>query len=136
MKRGDVLMAKIREVSERRFGDFFKAKRMDLEKTLRTFAMENGLDPGNLSKLERGILPPPQNRGKLEEYAGLLNLKEGTDDWYTFFDLAAAESGRIPDDILSDQRVMERLPLFFRSIRGNNITDEQFQKLIELIKKS
>ncbi|MDF1526849.1 MAG: helix-turn-helix transcriptional regulator [bacterium] len=129
-------MAGKREVSERRFGEFFKAKRMDLGKTLRTFAMENGLDPGNLSKLERGVLSPPQKGGKLEEYAALLNLKEGTDDWYTFFDLAAAESGRIPDDILSDQRTLERLPLFFRSIRGNKITDEQFHKLIELIKKS
>ncbi len=119
-----------------RFGEFFKAKRKELGKTLRTFAMENGIDPGNLSKLERGILPPPQSREKLEEYAGLLNIQEGTDDWYTFFDLAATEAGRIPDDIYSDKRVLERLPLFFRSVRGNKLTDEQFKKLIELIRKN
>lgn len=119
-----------------RFGGFFRAKRKELGKTLRTFAMENGVDPGNLSKLERGILPPPQSREKLEEYAELLNIKEGTDDWYTFFDLAATEAGRIPDDIYSDKRVLERLPLFFRSVRGNKLTDEQFKKLIELIRKN
>ncbi len=119
-----------------RFGEFFKAKRKELGKTLRTFAMENRIDPGNLSKLERGILPPPHSREKLEEYAGLLNIQEGTDDWYTFFDLAATEAGRIPDDIYSDKRVLERLPLFFRSVRGNKLTDEQFKKLIELIRKN
>lgn len=98
--------------------------------------MENELDPGNLSKLERGISQPPQNREKLEKYAALLDINPDTDDWYTFFDLAATEAGRIPEDIMSDQRVLERLPLFFRSIRGNEITEEQFKKLIELIRKS
>ncbi len=130
------MLANKGRVSDRRFGEFFRTKRMALGKTLRNFAMENELDPGNLSKLERGISQPPQNREKLEKYAALLDINPDTDDWYTFFDLAATEAGRIPEDIMSDQRVLERLPLFFRSIRGNEITEEQFKKLIELIRKS
>lgn len=118
-----------------RFGEFLKAKRIELKKTLRTFAMENKLDPGNLSKLERGMLSPPKSKEKLEEYAKFLALERDSEDWNTFFDLAATELGRIPDDILSDQEVLERLPLFFRSVRGNDITDEQFQQLIELIRR-
>jgi len=128
-------MEKKVEKSVARFGEFFKAKRKELGLTLRQFAKENNLDPGNLSKMERGILQPPQSTGKLEEYALLLKMKPGDDDWYTFFDLAAAESGRIPADILSNSDVLERLPLFFRTMRGNKLTKEQLEKLVELIKR-
>lgn len=115
------------------FGEFFKNKRMGLGKTLRQFCLENSIDPGNLSKLERGILPPPQH-DKLIEYANLLNIKKGTDDWYRFFDLAASENGKIPDDILSDEEVVRELPVLFRTLRGEKITDEQLDKLVRKIK--
>jgi len=118
-----------------RFGGFFKAKRIELDLTLRKFASINKLDPGNLSKIERGVLPPPQSREKLEEYAKFLNLKPGTDDWYTFFDLAAAESGRIPEELLSNSEILDSLPLFFRTMRGQKVSDENLEKLIQLIKK-
>src|SRR3989304_556150 len=52
------------------FGEFFKQKRTGLKKTLRQFCAENNLDPGNISKLERGLMAPPQGSDKLEEYAG------------------------------------------------------------------
>ena len=115
-----------------KFGEFFKEKRIGLRKTLRQFCQENNLDPGNISKLERGLYPPPQNRAKLEEYAKFLHLKKGGDDWYAFFDFAAAEAGRIPEELLSDEEVMERLPVLFRSLRGQKVPAE---KLNELIKK-
>ena len=117
-----------------RFGAFFKDKRIELRKTLRQFANENGLDPGNLSKLERGILPPPTNRTKIVEYAELLRIKEGSDDWITFFDLASAEIGRIPKELLSDQDVVDNLPIFFRTMRGQKVSEEKLQELIKLIK--
>ena len=115
------------------FGEFFKTKRIALGKTLREFCLENDLDPGNISKLERGFLSPPQH-DKLIEYANLLKLKKGTDDWYKFFDLAAAENGRIPKDILSDEEVVKELPVLFRTLRGGKITDEKLDKLIRKIK--
>lgn len=102
------------------FGEFFKAKRTALGKTLRQFCLDNDLDPGNISKLERGLFPPPQHE-KLEEYARLLGLKKGTDDWYQFFDLAAAEAGKIPQDILNDEKIAGKLPIFFRNLRGQKI---------------
>lgn len=115
------------------FGDFFKAKRIALGKTLRQFCLENELDPGNISKLERGLFPPPQHE-KLEEYAKLLGIKEGTDDWYQFFDLAAAEAGKIPQDILSNEQVVEKLPVLFRTLRGKKVSDEKLNKLVRKIK--
>ncbi len=115
------------------FGDFFKSKRIALKKTLRQFCIENNIDPGNISKLERGFLPPPQH-DKLIEYAGLLKLKKGTDDWYKFFDLAAAENGKIPRDIMSDEEVVKELPVLFRTLRGEKISEEKLEKLIRKIK--
>lgn len=44
------------------FGDFFKEKRIQKGFTLRGFCKAHGLDPGNISKLERGMLPPPSRK--------------------------------------------------------------------------
>jgi len=115
------------------FGEFFKAKRMELGKTLRQFCLDNDLDPGNVSKLERGYLSPPQH-DKLTAYAKLLKLKKGTDEWYQFFDLAAAESGKIPKDLLNDEEVVQELPVLFRTLRGEKISEENLDKLIRKIK--
>ena len=116
------------------FGLFFKNRRIAQGKTLREFCEEHGLDPGNISKLERGLLPPPQSREKLEEYAGVLGLRCGSDDWFEFFDLAAAEAGRMPED-LKDEALLKRLPVLFRTIRGTKLKDEKLDELIKRLRK-
>ncbi|TVM04055.1 MAG: hypothetical protein CV087_02370 [Candidatus Brocadia sp. WS118] len=116
------------------FGEFFKTRRIAIKKTLRQFCIENGLDPGNISKLERGLLPPPQSREKLEEYVNYLKIKKGSDDWYTFFDLAAAETGKIPDDIMAKGKIEDKLPILFRTLRGQKVSDENLEKLIKILR--
>jgi transcriptional regulator with XRE-family HTH domain len=116
-----------------KFGDLFKARRIASGMTLRQFCLQHKLDPGNISKLERGLFSPPQQE-KLKEYAKLLGIKEATDDWYQFFDLAAAESGKIPDDILSDEEIVKKLPILFRSLRGKKVSDVQLNELVRKIK--
>src|SRR4030066_1245393 len=118
------------------FGEFFKQKRIGLKKTLRQFCAENKLDPGNISKLERGLMPPPQGSDKLEEYASYLHIKKGSDDWYRFFDLARIEVGRIPDELLKNEAVVASLPILFRTLRGQKISEKKLEKLVELIKKA
>ncbi|MBI2478780.1 MAG: helix-turn-helix domain-containing protein [Planctomycetia bacterium] len=118
-----------------RFGSFFKQRRIALQKTLRQLCRDNGLDPGNISRLERGLLPPPQGRETLESYAKLLDLKQGSDDWYRLFDLAAAETGRIPQELLDDAAVVEKLPILFRTLRGQKVPDEQLDELVRTIRK-
>ncbi|MBI5205852.1 MAG: helix-turn-helix transcriptional regulator [Nitrospirae bacterium] len=118
------------------FGEFFKEKRISLRKTLRQFCAENKLDPGNISRLERGLMPPPQGSDKLEEYASFLGIKKGSDDWYTFFDLARIEAGRIPDVLLRNESVAASLPILFRTLRGQKISEKKLEKLVELIKKA
>ncbi len=118
------------------FGEFFKEKRINLKKTLRQFCADNKLDPGNISRLERGIMPPPQGSDKLEEYAKYLHIKKGTDDWYKFFDLAAVEAGRIPAELLKDARVAASLPILFRTLRGKKISEKKLDELVEMIRKA
>ncbi len=118
------------------FGEFFKKMRGEKGISLRRFCNENGLDPGNISKLERGILQPPQSREKLEEYARYLQIPKGSDDWYEFFDLASAESGRVPPDIMKDAELVKRLPLFFRTIRGQKVPKEKLKELAEIIRRA
>jgi transcriptional regulator with XRE-family HTH domain len=117
------------------FGELFKQKRMALGKTLRQFCIENSLDPGNLSKVERGLMPPPTSEDKLTHYAQCLGIEKGSDDWYEFFDSAHATAGKIPKDILSNEEVLSKLPLVFRTLRGQKLTREQLKKLAEEMKK-
>ncbi|MCK9418760.1 MAG: helix-turn-helix domain-containing protein [Nitrospirae bacterium] len=118
------------------FGEFFKEKRIDLKKTLRQFCLDNKLDPGNISKLERGLMQPPQGSDKLEEYAKYLHIRKGTDDWYTFFDLAAVEGGRIPEELLNDAKIAASLPILFRTLRGKKISEKKLDELVEMIRKA
>jgi len=116
------------------FGEFFKVKRQALGLTLREFCLKHELDPGNMSKLERGLLPPPQDRDVLEKYAKCLQLKAGGDDWYTFFDLAAAAKGRLPEALLRDEAVVAKLPLVFRTLREKRITDKALDELVRKVR--
>jgi len=118
------------------FGEFFKEKRIGIRKTLRQFCLDNNFDPGNINKLEQNTMAPPQNAGILERYAKALSIKKGTDAWYAFFDLAAADRGIIPQDLMSDQEVVKMLPAFFRTLRGQKPTEEEMIKLVEKIRKS
>ena len=101
-----------------RFGQFFKQCRSALGLTLREFCRRNGFDPGNISRLERSLLLPPQSRELLEAYAKSLKLQLDSHEWHTFFDLAAAETGRIPPQMMANQAVLESLPQVFRKLRG------------------
>lgn len=120
--------------TEKTFGELFKQKRAELGMSLRQFCLENGLDAGNISRMERDLMPPPQGHEKLEEYVKLLRIKKGSDDWYAFFDLAAAAHGKIPGEILKKREIVDQLPVLFRTLRGQKVSDEDLNKLIEVIK--
>jgi len=114
------------------FGEFFKQRRTELGKTLRQFCLENQLDPGNISKIERGKMPPPLDR--VEEYARYLNIKHH--ELETFRDLACASAGKIPEDILQDEETLARLPIFFRTLRGKEFSEEKLRELAKKIAES
>jgi predicted nucleotidyltransferase len=84
--------------------------------------------------MERGTVPPPKAREILERYAQTLGLKAGTDDWYTFFDLAAVDQGMMPADIMRDQELVQTLPAFFRALRGEKPTRQDMMKTADAIR--
>ena len=114
------------------FGRFFKEKRRALGLSLREFCRKHNVDAGNLSKIERGIWTP-EGRETLEKYARMLDIREGSDDWLTFFDLAAASRGRIPDEMLENEQVVRALPLMFRTLRKEKVSEEDLAKLIDIV---
>lgn len=117
------------------FGSHFKELRVRKGWTLRRFCEANGYDPGNISRLERGIFPPPESPQKLREYAHALGLAEGRDEWIEFFDRAAAARGQIPADLQADEELVARLPVLFRTLRGRKVTPEKLDKLVEMIRR-
>lgn len=113
------------------FGEFARELRMRSGLTLRHFCELTQLDPSNWSKIERGLLAPPKSSAILNEIARVLNLKEKSEDYKTLFDLAAI--GQIPANLLSTPRVMEKLPVFFRTIRGEKPTKKELEELIKIL---
>ena len=120
---------------QRSFGMFFKELRQRQGLTLRQFCQKNGLDPGNISRLERGKVPTP-GRNTLEKYARCLRIERGSSEWFEFYDLAAAESGRIPEDLMSDEKLVEKLPLIFRTLRGEKVSQDKLDQLAESIRRT
>ncbi len=115
------------------FGEFLKILRAKKGLTLRAFCQQYAIDPGNWSKLERGILPPPHGT-KLAQYAQLVGLEKGTDDWLEFFDLAAAAKGALPCDIMRNENIVNQLPVLFRTLRGQKVDPDKLDELINTIR--
>jgi len=117
------------------FGEFIKKRRVNRELSLREFCKRIEVDASNWSKVERGVLSPPQDIEKLENIAHVLKIKIGSKEWKEMKDLASIDAGIIPADILSDKKVLDSLPMFFRTIRSEKPTPEELDKLINIIRK-
>ena len=101
--------------------------------TLRKLAERAGMDPGNVSRIERGRVAPPQDLTVLGRIADALDWPPKSKGKQQLVDLAATENGRIPDYVMSEKEVMESLPVLFRTLHGKKITPEQLERLIQAI---
>lgn len=122
-------------MGKKSFGNLFKELRLKKGQTLRRFCEMHNFDPGNISKLERGKLSPPVDPNILEKYAHALNLVEGSEDWNEFIILAATESHRIPDQIVRNNELLNRLPILFRTITGEKVSIEKLDLLIKMLQE-
>lgn len=117
------------------FGNYFHEKRRACGLTLREFCRIHNLDAGNISKIERNLLPPPHSKEILTKYTNALGINKGSDEWFEFFDLAATAAGRIPSDIASDNELMNALPVLFRAIRNKDLEEDNLRNLVNTIRK-
>ncbi len=123
-------------MSSTAFGKFLKNTRVGLGRTLREHCETQGFDPGNYSRLERGLYPPPQKHDLLEKYATALSIREGSDQWMEFFDLAAAAKGELPKDLLDDAELVSKLPVLFRTLRAESVSEDKLDDLVEKVRRS
>jgi transcriptional regulator with XRE-family HTH domain len=117
---------------KQRFGSFCREKRAALGLTLREFCRRNALDPGNVSRLERSLLAPPQSPDGLETYAKALQLQPGSEEWHTLLELAAFETGRIPSPVLEDKAAKDQLPRVMRDLRSKVTQDRPWVSSTDL----
>lgn len=118
--------------SPKTFGEFFRSRRKTLGLSQSEFCRRNDFDKGNISRLERGLVPPPQDRELLGAYAAALKLKEGTADWERFSELAGIETGRIPADILDEPRAIRHLSEAFRTARARGFRHAMNLRALDL----
>ena len=115
------------------FGEFIKNLRIERRMTLREFCRSAKLDPSNWSKIERDLAPPPRSKVVLQGIAEMLKVEQGSEEYHTLFDLAAIS--HIPAGLLSDEQVLDKLPVFFRTIRGEKPSRKELEELIRIIKE-
>ena len=97
------------------FGAVISAQRAALQLSLRSLAKRAGLDPAQLSKLERGHLAPPQQIESLQRLAKALELPDA--EFTRICDIADLENARIPRDLLDSAAVAKLLPLLMQALR-------------------
>jgi transcriptional regulator with XRE-family HTH domain len=117
------------------FGEFIKEERLEKGIGLREFCRRLEIDASNWSKVERGVLPPPQDEKKLKEIANVLGIYHDSEKWQELMDKANIDSGIIPRDLLSDAEVLNALPMFFRTVRSEKPTPEELDRLINKIRE-
>jgi len=117
------------------FGEFIKNRRIARDISLRQFCKNIDYDASNWSKIERGLQNPPQEEEKLNKIAEVLGIVQEMDEWQEMMDLSRIGAHRLPDDITSDKRIMNSLPLFFRTVRSEKPSADDLDRLLVLIKK-
>ena len=118
------------------FGDMLRNRRRELRLGLREFALRAGMDPGNLSKIERARLGAPQGEEILDRICLALEYDLDSEEAQALKDKAIVEAGRIPAEMMDDDEVLEKLPVLLRTVRNKKLNPEQLDRLIELIKEA
>ncbi len=100
------------------FGTRLRAMRLTAGLSLHKFCRRAGLDAGNYSRIERGLIRPPQDHGKMEPIRAVLGLAPEDDNWAYLLLLADLEWDALPRRLLTDARVRPLLPALLQGIAG------------------
>jgi transcriptional regulator with XRE-family HTH domain len=121
------------QVMKASFANFIREKRIAAKLTLREFCRLTAFDASNWSKIERGLKTPPQSKKVLNEIASVLKIKESSQEYKELMDLAALST--VPEELIESE-ILEQLPVFFRTVRGEKPTTEELKTLITKIKSA
>ena len=93
-----------------------------------------GLDGGNYSKMERGLMPAPKDMTKLSRIIAALDLSNESAESRELMRLADISRGDIPRSILSDDRLVGKLPALFRQLAEGPLNDIEIEALIQKVR--
>jgi transcriptional regulator with XRE-family HTH domain len=117
------------------FGDAIRSERARQMLGLREFCRRSGLDPALVSRIERGQAPPPSDPDALKRFARGLRLPLNSPEWRRLADLAALSRGELPRDLLDDEAIVDKLPVFFRALRDRKSDKQLLEDLVRIIRK-
>jgi len=102
---------------------------------LRAFADMVNMRPSNLSNMERGRIPPPADKKKLDLICDALGLPSQDPRRDQLFDLAAQMKNRIPADVADAVREQPGIPVLVRTVSNRQLNEREIRDLAEYIKK-
>lgn len=113
------------------FGIVLKGLRLREGYGLRRFAGLIEMPASNLSAIEHGRRPMPEEKMLLA--AEVLGLERESQDWNKFFDLGR-QAGQLPADV---QGIAKRgfVPALLRTIENQQLSEADIEKLIEEIRQ-
>ncbi len=117
------------------FGEYFNSLRIKQGLTLRKFAEKFEEDPAYISRLERGRIRAPKSNEKLEYYAKALGLEKGTEEFEKFFQFAQVSNKSYGLENVKDEKLLEKLPVFLRTLDNKGLDEEKLESLIKSIKE-
>lgn len=137
IQAGVVVYIQHRGMEERTmFGALIKERRLQMGLSLRAFCQRFAEDPGNWSRMERGLLPPPLDSSRMHQIATYLAIPMDSEEFERLVDLAHADRGRVPESIMGDEKLVKLLPVMFRTIRKEPPTDDELFKLADKIREA
>ena len=117
------------------WGEFVRRKRLEAGYGLREFARLVGLLPSNYNHMEKGRIPPPQDKVRLDQIAEVLGLQAGTGECADLFDLAVAGKDKLPADLAEYAKNNEMVPVLLRTLANRKLSKSQFNDLVSQLNK-
>jgi transcriptional regulator with XRE-family HTH domain len=114
------------------FGQHLRKRREALRIPLSRFCVENGFDPSHVSKIERGILPPPSDPARIARFARAVGLRPGMKEWARFHERALAGAGGLP----ADDDLVGKLPVILRGPHSGPTGEAHLQAIRKIIRAS
>ena len=117
------------------FGTRLRDLRESADIGLREFCLSIDMDPSNYSRLERGIIPAPEDHTKLEPIRRALGLSAEGETWKDILRLADLSRGMIPRRVMTNEEVMAKMPAFMRRLDGQEMSESQIEELVAMIRQ-
>ncbi len=115
------------------FGEYLRACRIESGYGLRAFAEEIGMQPSNLSNVEHGRIPPPQDSDMLATMGRVLRLSEA--QRRRLADLAVAHKTALPPDVARFAARHRAIPVLLRTIKDSQLTPKEVRDVAAFINR-